>query len=316
MKRVLFFSLITFIFSLVSCNFIDTSKKQTGITAPNITKSSGSDTIIITPTTVASSTYINIFREDGDSNIYNLGQIVKTENYTSTGEVNFTDYYTSGDKKYSYFARYKTSSGYHVSLSSGIYNGAPAAGTDNEVSLQVDTSAGNSKITITYDSAAFTLKLKESELQIPETYDYKNSIDTDSIFTPMIAINNGNQTRLFELTEKTITEETTGSDGTTTSTDVTYWFLDMRSKFPESFLNVELSIQGIVGQEKEEISDSESDDGSSQILYSVYHWTLPLGTDLIEISYTDSSVSKIIVSPENDTSDLLDYTSEEAASSS
>ena len=304
-------------FSLVSCNFIDTSKKQTGITAPNITKSSGSDTITITPTTVASSNYINIFREDADLNIYNIGQIVKSENYTSTGEVNFIDYYTSGDKKYSYFARYKTSSGYHVSLSSGTYYGAPASGTDNEVSMQVDTTGGNSKLAVIYDSSAFTLKIKKSELKIPETYDYKNSIDTESAFTPMIAINNGSQTRLFELTEKNISEESTDeSTGTTTSTDVAYWFLDMRSKFPESFLNVELSIQGIVGQETEEVSNSENDDDTAETLYYVYRWTLPLGTDLIEISYTDSSVSKIIISPETDTSALLDYTSEEASSSS
>lgn len=296
------------IFSLVACNFIDTTAKSTGITAPNVSQITGSTPISVMPTTLAASTYINIFRYD-ETNTYNIGQIVKTSDYTTTGEVNFVDYYTSGDKKYSYFARYKTSSGYVVSKSSGLKSGGPASGIDNEKAMEVDTTGGNSTTNVYYDSDAYVLKVKKSELKIPTTYQYDNSIDTNSVFTPMIAINNGSKTQLFEMEEKTIKENISGVD-----TDVVYWYFDMRTYLPDNFYDKELTLDGIVGQEIDEGSDGSETD--AKILYYVYSWTKPLESSSLTINYSNSEVDTIIVTKNSKSEDVFDYTSYTAESSS
>lgn len=308
MKKIFYILSIILIFSLVACNFIDTTAKNTGITAPNVSQQKDSTAISVIPTTLAASTYINIFRYD-ETNTYNVGQIVKTSNYTTTGEVNFVDYYTSGDKKYSYFARYKTSSGYVVSKSSGLKSGGPASGVDNEKVMEVDTTGGNSTTNVYYDSDAYVLKVKKSELKIPTTYQYDNSIDTNSVFTPMIAINNGSKTQLFEMEEKTIKENISGVD-----TDVVYWYFDMRTYLPDNFYDKELSLDGIVGQEIDEEPNSSETDAT--ILYYVYSWTKPLESSLLTINYSNSEVDTIIVTKNSKSEDVFDYTSYTAESSS
>lgn len=308
MKKIFYILSIILIFSLVACNFIDTTAKNTGITAPNVSQEKGSTAISVTPTTLAASTYINIFRYD-ETNTYNVGQIVKTSDYTTTGEVNFVDYYTSGDKKYSYFARYKTSSGYVVSKSSGLKSGGPASGVDNEKVMEVDTTGGNSTTNVYYDSDAYVLKVKKSELKIPTTYQYDNSIDTDSVFTPMIAINNGTKTQLFEMEEKTIKETVSGVD-----TDVVYWYFDMRTYLPDNFFDKELTLEGIVGQEIDEGTNSSETDAT--VLYYVYSWTKPLESSLLTINYSNSEVDTIIVTKSSKSEDVFDYTSYTAESSS
>ncbi len=308
MKKIFYILSIILILSLVACNFIDTTAKNTGITAPNVSKSNGSDVISVIPTTLATSTYINIFRYD-ETNTYNVGQIVKTSDYTTTGEVHFVDYYSSGDKKYSYFARYKTSSGYVVSKSSGLFSGGPASGTDNEKAMQVDTTDGNATVTVYYDSDAYVLKVKKSELKIPTTYKKDNNVDADSVFTPMIAINNGIKTQLFEMEEKTIKENVSGTD-----TDVVYWYFDMRTYLPDSFFDKELTLDGIVGQEVEEGTNSSETDAA--VLYYVYFWTKPLESSLLTINYSNSEVNTIIVTKTSKSENVYDYTSYTAESSS
>lgn len=308
MKKIFYILSIILIFSLVACNFIDTTAKNTGITAPNVSQSQGSTAIFITPTTLAASNYINIFRYD-ETNTYNVGQIVKTSDYTTTGEVNFVDYYTSGDKRYSYFARYKTSSGYVVSKSSGLKSGGPASGIDNEKVMEVEKTSGNTTTNVYYESDVYVLKVKKSELKIPTTYKYDNNIDTDSVFTPMIAINNGTKTQLFEMEEKTIKETVLGMN-----TDVDYWYFDMRTYLPDNFYDKELTIEGIVGQEIDEGTNSSETDAT--VLYYVYSWTKPLESSSLTINYLNPAVDTIIVTKTSKSEDVFDYTSYTAESSS
>lgn len=313
MKKILYVLSVILVFSFVACNFIDTTAKPTGITAPEVSKTQDfADAISVTPTTLAASTYINVFRYDeSEKKIYNIGQIVKTSNYTTTGVVRFIDYYTNGDEKYSYFARYRTSSGYVVSKSSALYSGGPASGTNNEKAMEVDTSGGNAKTNVFYDSDAYVLKVKKSELKIPGTYKSSNvsKPDPDSVFTPMIAINNGTKTQLFEMEEKTIKENISNVE-----TDVVYWYFDMRTYLPENFYDKELKIEGIVGQEIEERKSGEETD--SPVLYYVYSWTKPLEPSSLEINYSNPEVNTIFVTRNSKIEDVFDYTSSTSESSS
>lgn len=303
MKKNILFPLVL-VFSLISCDFLDIDSSDSGITAPSI-KTSGQQ-VIITPTTIGTAEYINLFRYEvsgtsADATIIentmcNIGQSVKTKEYTKTGEIIFIDYYADKTKYYQYFARYKTPNGYLTSKTTATWQGVS---TDVPEITRTDSSA---PLEIVFNSTNNTLRFRADAISIP---DIPTTIKVDELgnpisFAPMIAIYNTGKTQAFELQKEV---------DSTVSPSIEYWILKLEDRIPESFFGKTLSINGIFGQDIDEHKNGQ-EESTNIIDYINYYWTLPLLKENISIISSESgeTISHFIVTDDRTESDIFDYT--------
>ncbi|MBB5219051.1 hypothetical protein DYE49_11520 [Treponema rectale] len=301
MKKI--FILLTAVFSAAlfsSCGFIDFSKDDGSITAPTITYGSDGGSIIITPVHQSGCYYVNVIRYEVDSgskdasmvqnSTVNIGQIQPTEYYNNHA-MTFIDYYTDSNKFYQYYVRYRKADGYTSSQTTISYQGKGTAGSGERELTAVDPST---PVRIDYNSNTFVLTIEKSLLvvsgthELPETHE--SVTGTPVYFVPMIGINNGVRTQLFELGEQTINS-------------IDCYQIALGNTLPTAFRDKELKITGIYGQEE---FDPSKGAYTSEAPFMNIAWTKPLSdTDL----FVDTeAASYFIVKQQVEEPDVYDVT--------
>lgn len=296
-NSILFTVIISLVgFAFISCNFLTTSKPDSGITAPAIDVDSSGTALVITPTILSSTEYMNIFRYEVtgtgtdatvvENSLRCIGQILKSAEYTKTGTIIFFDKYTDNAKFYQYYVRYRTTNGYKVSKTTGTYAGRQTNADYKEVAVKL--AGGVEKVKITYDADSAILSLNAAEVTIPNT----DKDDTENPgqkikFTFEVAISNSAQTRLFKLTEVTGVYQ-----------------IDLRKVLPDQFLDTNLTIKALVGVETYEHTQGESENLATD--YYNYYYSMPL-KEITLHNIKDEEISYFVVKNENELVDLLEY---------
>lgn len=289
MKKIIFSFITVFIFSLCSCDFLNITNDKdssSSITAPVIeTKSDG---LVISPTQVTGTVYLNIFRYEVDgatdsasivaNTTQNIGQVTLATINGSlySGSILFTDYYTSTSKYYQYFVRYKTSSAYKTSAVSGTYKGAGSAGEKS-----ITNKTANTPFQITLDNTQYILSVKNSDITMPAPLDASDSFDL------MVGLNNGTNTILFPMTYDSGNSQYTVS---------------LRNVLPDTFIAVPLTMKCIIGQTDVAVPKGTND---TTTIYTLYHWTSPLSA---EATVNSTAVDDFTMPKNANESGTIDFT--------
>ena len=272
--------LIGIIFSIslffISCK-LDVKPENT-LHRPDVeVQSSG---ILVTGTYTSSDIqYINVFRKDitNNENPINIGIIFPSGFNAEDKTFYFIDETATEGHKYVYFCRY-----YEGKF--GYYQ--------TEYSEEKIAPAGSSPITLSVDPA---FKLSYSDvgkiLSLDGTDPTLSQSGTDAYDFALVATN-GNETQCFYLANKEWKAE--DKDGTLVSTK--QWNLQVL--FPESFLNTEIEILGLVGQKKVINEDDKVqrifwtplvsipvDNDNHTIQDNKFYVNIPKGTNGIDYGY-------------------------------
>lgn len=236
--------------------------------------------ILVTGTYTSSDIqYINVFRKDitNNENPINIGIIFPSGFNAEDKTFYFIDETATEGHKYVYFCRY-----YEGKF--GYYQ--------TEYSEEKIAPAGSSPITLSVDPA---FKLSYSDvgkiLSLDGTDPTLSQSGTDAYDFALVATN-GNETQCFYLANKEWKAE--DKDGTLVSTK--QWNLQVL--FPESFLNTEIEILGLVGQKKEINADDKVqhifwtplvsipvDNDNHTIQDNKFYVNIPKGTNGIDYGY-------------------------------
>ena len=236
--------------------------------------------ILVTGTYTSSDIqYINVFRKDitNNENPINIGIIFPSGFNAENKAFSFTDTTATEGNKYVYFCRY-----YEGKF--GYYQ--------TEYSEEKIAPAGSSPITLSVDPA---FKLSYSDvgkiLSLDGTDPTLSQSGTDAYDFALVATN-GNETQCFYLANKEWKAE--DKDGTLVSTK--QWNLQVL--FPESFLNTEIEILGLVGQKKVINEDDKVqrifwtplvsipvEDANHTIHDNKFYVNIPKGTNGIDYGY-------------------------------
>src|SRR5574344_915773 len=262
MKKILFISTIILSLAFVSCHYINISntEKDTSIAAPGIT--STTDGLVIAPKYMSGASYMSIFRyevngaTDTATIVENstklVGQITPAENYV--GATQFVDFYTSSsDKYYQYYIRYKNSSSYVYSKTSGTIKGV---GSSDLKSITKNTST--EKIQISYDESQSIISFASTDITLP------TPVDTTDSFDLKVGLNNGVYTMLFPMTLDAANSKYT---------------LSLRNVLPDNFYDKALIMVCLVGQTDEKSTVGTND---STVSYTTYHWTSSLAAEALK----------------------------------
>lgn len=235
--------------------------------------------ILVTGTYTSSDIqYINIFRKDitNNENPINIGIIFPSGFNAENKTFSFLDTTATDGNKYVYFCRY-----YEGKF--GYYQ--------TEDSEEIIAPTGGAPVEVTVDPA---LKLKYSdnvkELELDGTSPTFSVSVTDYDFA--LVATNGKETQCFYLANY----EWKAKDKSGTLVSTTKWNLQVL--FPESFLNTEIEILGIVGQRK--VINAEDkvqrifwtplvsipvDDTNHTIQNNKFTVSIPKGTNGIDYGY-------------------------------
>lgn len=236
--------------------------------------------ILVTGTYTSSDIqYINVFRKDitNNENPINIGIIFPSGFNAENKTFSFTDTTATEGNKYVYFCRY-----YEGKF--GYYQ--------TEYSEEKIAPAGSSPITLSVDPA---FKLSYSDvgkiLSLDGTDPTLSQSGTDAYDFALVATN-GNETQCFYLANKDWKAK--DKDGTLVSTK--QWNLQVL--FPESFLNTEIEILGLVGQKKVINEDNKVqrifwtplvsipvDNDNHTIQDNKFYVNIPKGTNGIDYGY-------------------------------
>ena len=236
--------------------------------------------ILVTGTYTSSDIqYINVFRKDitNNENPINIGIILPSGFNAENKTFSFTDTTATEGNKYVYFCRY-----YEGKF--GYYQ--------TEYSEEKIAPAGSSPITL---SDASGTKLIYSDvgkiLSLDGTDPTLSPLGTDSYDFALVATN-GKETQCFYLANKDWKAK--DKDGNLVSTK--QWNLQVL--FPESFLNTEIQILGLVGQKKEINEDDKVqrifwtplvsipvEDANHTIHDNKFYVNIPKGTNGIDYGY-------------------------------
>ena len=223
--------------------------------------------------------YINVFRKDitNNENPINIGIIFPSGFNADNKTFSFTDTTATEGNKYVYFCRY-----YEGKF--GYYQ--------TEDSKEIIAPAGGSPITLNVDSGT---KLIYSDvgkiLSLDGTDPTLSQSGTDAYDFALVATN-GNETQCFYLANK----DWKAKDKNDTLVSTKEWNLQVL--FPESFLNTEIQILGLVGQKKEINADDKVqhifwtplvsipvEDANHTIHDNKFYVNIPKGTNGIDYGY-------------------------------
>ncbi|MDD7768991.1 MAG: hypothetical protein PT936_09075 [Treponema sp.] len=223
--------------------------------------------------------YINVFRKDitNNENPINIGIIFPSGFNAENKTFSFTDTTATEGNKYVYFCRY-----YEGKF--GYYQ--------TEYSEEKIAPAGSSPITLSVDPA---FKLSYSDvgkiLSLDGTAPTFSPLGTDNYDFALVATN-GKETQCFYLANK----DWKAKDKDDTLVSTKEWNLQVL--FPESFLNTEIEILGLVGQKKEINADEKVqhifwtplvsipvDNDNHTIQDNKFYVNIPKGTNGIDYGY-------------------------------
>ena len=223
--------------------------------------------------------YINVFRKDitNNENPINIGIIFPSGFNADNKTFSFTDTTATEGNKYVYFCRY-----YEGKF--GYYQ--------TEDSKEIIAPAGGSPITLNVDSGT---KLIYSDvgkiLSLDGTDPTLSQSGTDAYDFALVATN-GNETQCFYLANK----DWKAKDKNDTLVSTKEWNLQVL--FPESFLNTEIEILGLVGQKKVINEDDKVqrifwtplvsipvEDENHTIQDNKFYVNIPKGTNGIDYGY-------------------------------
>lgn len=236
--------------------------------------------ILVTGTYTSSDIqYINVFRKDitNNENPINIGIIFPSGFNAENKTFSFTDTTATEGNKYVYFCRY-----YEGKF--GYYQ--------TEYSEEKIAPAGSSPITLNVDQA---FKLNYSDvgkiLSLDGTVPTLSPLGTDNYDFALVATN-GKETQCFYLANK----DWKAKDKDDTLVSTKQWNLQVL--FPESFLNTEIQILGLVGQKKEINEDDKVqrifwtplvsipvEDANHTIHDNKFYVNIPKGTNGIDYGY-------------------------------
>ena len=223
--------------------------------------------------------YINVFRKDitNNENPINIGIIFPSGFDAEDKTFYFLDKTAQDGNKYVYFCRY-----YEGKF--GYYQ--------TEDSKEIIAPAGGSPITLNVDSGT---KLIYSDvgkiLSLDGTEPTFSPLGTDNYDFALVATN-GKETQCFYLANK----DWKAKDKNDTLVSTKEWNLQVL--FPESFLNTEIQILGLVGQRKEINADDKVqhifwtplvsipvEDENHTIQDNKFYVNIPKGTNGIDYGY-------------------------------
>ena len=236
--------------------------------------------ILVTGTYTSSDIqYINVFRKDitNNENPINIGIIFPSGFDAEDKTFYFLDKTAQDGNKYVYFCRY-----YEGKF--GYYQ--------TEDSKEIIAPAGGSPITLNVDSGT---KLIYSDvgkiLSLDGTEPTFSPLGTDNYDFALVATN-GKETQCFYLANK----DWKAKDKNDTLVSTKEWNLQVL--FPESFLNTEIQILGLVGQRKEINADDKVqhifwtplvsipvEDANHTIQDNKFYVNIPKGTNGIDYGY-------------------------------
>ena len=236
--------------------------------------------ILVTGTYTSSDIqYINVFRKDitNNENPINIGIIFSSGFNAENKTFSFTDTTATEGNKYVYFCRY-----YEGKF--GYYQ--------TEYSEEKIAPAGSSPITLNVDSGT---KLIYSDvgkiLSLDGTDPTFSPLGTDAYDFALVATN-GKETQCFYLANK----DWKAKDKNDTLVSTKQWNLQVL--FPESFLNTEIKILGLVGQKKVINEDDKVqrifwtplvsipvEDANHTIHDNKFYVNIPKGTNGIDYGY-------------------------------
>ena len=259
MKKIILFLTTLTILTFTSCEFIDITNNEpdTSIYAPTIT--SATEGLVIAPTIVTGTEYMNIFRYEisaesaiVENSTKNIGQINPADSYS--GPVQFIDYYCEASKSYQYYIRYKTSHTYRYSEASKTF--------------VLKTGSGEKAITSSEESVPVTFNKNQCILSFNSTLidAIPTSYDTTKSFNLMIGLNNSVSTYVFPMT--------LDSDNV--------YRVSLRNVIPSDFFDVDLELKCLIGRTEDSIVKGTDD---TTEIYKVFHFTFPLTT----LSTTDGT---------------------------
>lgn len=278
--------LLSFSFAFISCS--EEEEKEDCIITAN--PSSSSDEIIISAPYMEGLTYINIFRKIADSDkSYNIGQIITLADKNKNMTYNFSDNLLVADIDFRYRARFLVNGIYQYSEWSDLVSTTKSDFTDLP-----KVSVSGTDVYFEFDNEKGILTLKgatdasgnDPELGYPTEGSFYD-------FTICLAINNGNITRIFTVTE----------EGKVLANDST---ISLYSILNEAFYNKELSLKGVVLQKITETYEKNKDT-TSALRYTTVQWSLPVDTIPVKASKDKEKLETFVVKLSDSSENIYDY---------
>lgn len=235
-NNLILFLAVSFFFCFSSCNLAVESPLEKSL---DIEESQKGFTIALTPISDYTD-YINIFRKDSSGKIVNIGLVYPEAELVNNVYV-FEDTYLLKGEKYSYQARYHTTKGEYKKS---------AWSTELEAKNGIETEAlnpfnyGLENTKIIYDKIYNTLTLK-GDWTLPQNLSDFDNFDTALVLSiPSQKITQAIQ--IQKIDSSNISEIATGKE------------IKLKDIIPESFYDVNFTVDGLMLFKKETVSASEN----------------------------------------------------------
>jgi len=235
-NNLILFLAVSFFFCFSSCNLAVESPLEKSL---DIEESQKGFTIALTPISDYTD-YINIFRKDSSGKIVNIGLVYPEAELVNNVYV-FEDTYLLKGEKYSYQARYHTTKGEYKKS---------AWSTKLEAKNGIETKAlnpfnyGLKNTKIIYDKIYNTLTLK-GDWTLPQNLSDFDNFDTALVLSiPSKKITQAIQ--IQKIDSSNISEIATGKE------------IKLKDIIPESFYDVNFTVDGLMLFKKETVSASEN----------------------------------------------------------
>ena len=264
-KRTSFIYLIFAIFFLFSCK-VDVANTSL-VQKPDISLTDKQVTLMI-PKVNSQTFYINIYRQDvtdpnNPGEVLNIGLLYPTAYKADNQTYDFIDFLVTQNRTYIYKVKYLDVDGiYYSNWSNAVKIDKDFEKAYPETKKLTYTTSSTTRFS--YDETNYSLLLNKP-LQNPEIESFTET------YQPMIIVSNGLSSQVFKISHDSLSNIKAP--------------ITLKDRLPDSFLDTNIVIEGILAQIIEYVDPKAEED---KLEIKTVHWTAP--TKIPVKGYTDNII--------------------------